>query len=179
VAIGLLHTPDERYSELLSDFAYVPVESVLHQDTRWISPDGGESYCQFRMPPGFALDEAENQAGSLTRNCNALYPYRDLKQPLLVTFDPQEPIDPDKVIARRAWKLPQLRPVDIRRKRRLKEIQGCNNIWFCGTDTSTTGHEGAIVSAMVIADKLGVPHPFPDDALASGQFGAIKEFMGV
>lgn len=179
VSLGMLPRSEPRYRELLGDFAYVPVESVLHQDGSWISTVGGESYCQFRMPPGFDLERAEGVDGSLTRNCNVLYPYRDVKQPVLITFDPQEPIDDDKVIVRRQWKLPQLRPVDVRRKRRLKEIQGLHNIWFCGTDTSTTGHEGAIVSGMVIAELLGVPHPFPDDTPALGQFRAIKEFMGV
>jgi predicted NAD/FAD-binding protein len=179
VALGMLTGSEPRYREFLGEFAYVPVESVLHQDSTWISPVSSDSYCQFRMPPGFDLSRAEDQPGSLTRNCNVLYPYRNAKQPVLITFDPQEPIDPDKVIVRRSWKLPQLRPVDVRRKRRLKDIQGLHNIWFCGTDTSTTGHEGAIVSGMVIADRLGVPHPFPNDASALGQFQSIKEFMGV
>lgn len=179
VTRGLLWTSDTRYGELLGDFAYVPVESVLHRDESWLSPVGGDAYCQFRMPPGFELDRAEELMGSLTRNCNALHPYRKVKSPLLITFDPQEEIDPDRVIVRRKWKLPQLRPVDVRRKKRLRELQGRNNLWFCGTDTSITGHEGAIVSGLVIADRLGVPHPFPDDAPALGQFRGVKEFMGV
>lgn len=179
VALHLLRGAGEPYWELLGGFAYVPVESVLHQDESWISPAGGDAYCRFRMPPGFDLDRAEELPGSLTRHCNLLYPYRDVKQPILITFDPQQPIDPDKVLARRRWKLPQLRPVDIRRKRRLTEVQGRHNVWFCGTDTSLTGHEGAIVSGMVIADRLGVPHPFPDDPTAVAQFRTVKEFMGV
>jgi predicted NAD/FAD-binding protein len=179
LALYLLRAAGEPYRELLDGFAYVPVESVLHQDESWINPAGGDAYCRFRMPPGFDLDRAEELPGSLTRNCNVLYPYRDVKQPVLITFDPQQPIDPDKVFARRRWKLPQLRPVDIRRKRRLKEVQGRSNVWFCGTDTSVTGHEGAVVSGMVIADRLGVPHPFPDDPIAVAQFRTVKDFMGV
>ncbi|MFI1358018.1 FAD-dependent oxidoreductase [Streptomyces sp. NPDC020898] len=179
VTLGLLRTSDARYRELLGDFAYVPVESVLHQDTSWLSPAGGDAYCQFRMPPGFELDRAEELIGSLTRNCNVLHPYRNVKSPILITFDPQENVDSKSVIVRRTWKLPQLRPADVRRKKRLKEIQGLHNLWFCGTDTSITGHEGAIVSGMVIADRLGVAHPFPDDAPALGQFRGVKEFMGV
>jgi uncharacterized protein len=179
VAHRLLRAAGPRYRELLADFAYVPVESVLHRDSGWLSPVGGDSYCQFRMPPGFDLDRAEELPGSLTRHCNVLHPYRDVKEPILITFDPQEPIDEDKVLARRGWKLPQLRPVDIRRKRRLAEIQGANGVWFCGTDTSTTGHEGAIVSGMVVAARLGAPHPFQDDPAAVTQFRAIQEFMGV
>jgi predicted NAD/FAD-binding protein len=179
VTLGLLRTSDPRYQERLGDFAYVPVESVLHRDESWLSRAGRDAYCQFRMPEGFDLDLAEEQMGSLTRNCNVLHPYRDIETPILITFDPQEDVDPEQVIVRRKWKLPQLRPADVRHKRRLSEIQGLNNLWFCGTDTSVTGHEGAIVSGMVVADRLGVPHPFPDDAPALAQFRGIKEFMGV
>ncbi|MBA9050703.1 MULTISPECIES: FAD-dependent oxidoreductase [Streptomyces] len=179
VTLRLLRTSDQQYRDLLGDFAYVPVESVLHQDESWLSPAGGGAYCQFRMPEGFELARAEEQMGSLTRNCNVLHPYRKVSSPILITFDPQEDVDPERVIVRREWKLPQLRPVDVRRKKRLHEIQGLNGLWFCGTDTSVTGHEGAIVSGMVIADRLGVPHPFPDDAPAAAQFRGIKEFMGV
>lgn len=179
VTLSLLRTPDPLFRELLGDFAYIPVESVLHHDESWLSPEGGAAYCQFRMPEGFELARADEQMGSLTRNCNVLRPYRNVSSPILITFDPQEEIDPARVVVRRAWKLPQLRPVDVRRKKRLREIQGRDNLWFCGMDTSVTGHEGAIVSGMVIADRLGAPYPFPDDAPAHGQFRGIKDFMGV
>ncbi len=179
VARGLLAAADDCYADLLADFGYVPVESVLHQDDTWISPVNSDAYCQFRMPTGFDLGAAERMPGSLTRHCNVLWPYREVKQPVLITFDPQGPIEQDRVLRRRTWKLPQLRPADVRRKRRLADIQGRHGIWFCGTDTSVTGHEGAIVSGMVIADRLGVPHPYPDDPGAVAQFRIVKEFMGV
>jgi predicted NAD/FAD-binding protein len=179
VSRRLLRSADPQFARRLDGFAYVPVESVLHQDTGWLSPEGGDAYCQFRMPAGFDLGRAREQPGSLTRHCNVLRPYRDVKTPVLITFDPQETIDPEKVVVRREWKLPQLRPADIRHKRRLKEIQGLDNVWFCGTDTTVTGHEGAVVSGMVIADRLGVPHPYADDAPAAGQFRTVKDFMGL
>lgn len=179
VTLSLLRTSDPQYGELLGDFAYVPVESVLHQDESWLSTVGRDAYCQFRMPEDFELARAEEQMGSLTRNCNVLHPYRNVEAPILITFDPQEEVDAEQVIVRRKWKLPQLRPADVGRKKELSRIQGRDNLWFCGTDTSVTGHEGAIVSGMVIADRLGVPYPFPDDAPALGQFRGIKEFMGV
>ncbi|MFD9737603.1 FAD-dependent oxidoreductase [Umezawaea sp. NPDC059074] len=177
IAHKLLREAGPRHQELLDGFSYVPVESVLHQDGSWL--DGGDAYCQFRMAPGFDLDRAEEATGSLTRNCNALEPYRGVAEPVLITFDPQEPIAESAVITRKRWKLPQLRPADIRHKRRLAQLQGRHGIWFCGTDTTVTGHEGAVVSAMVVASRLGVPHPFADDPTAAAQFRVVEDFMGV
>ncbi|WP_296106420.1 FAD-dependent oxidoreductase [uncultured Corynebacterium sp.] len=162
----------------LDGFSYVPVESVLHRDSRMIAEES-KAYCQFRASETFESVRSNQLLGSLTRNCNVLEPFRELSEPLLITFDPQEPIDAHRVLARKQWYLPQLRPVDVRRKRRISQLQGRKNIWFCGTDTTITGHEGALVSAMVVAAKLGVPHPFAEDKAAANQFRVVKEFMGV
>lgn len=179
VAHRMLRDAGTEYRELLDGFAYVPVESVLHQDTSWLGANGTEAYCQFSMGRGFDLAHAEDATGSLTRNCNVLRPYRDVEEPVLITFDPQGPVDETKVLTRRRWKLPQLRPADIRHKRRLAELQGRGGIWFCGTDTTITGHEGAVVSGMVVASRLGVPHPFADTPTAAAQFRVVEKFMGV
>ncbi|QKV80358.1 FAD-dependent oxidoreductase [Amycolatopsis sp. Hca4] len=179
IAHKMLRDAGPRYGELLGGFAYVPVESVLHQDTSWLGDDGSDVYCRFRMGPGFDLARAEEATGSLTRDCSVLHALRDVEEPVLITFDPQEPVEETKVLARRRWKLPQLRPADVRHKRRLAGLQGRDGIWFCGTDTSVTGHEGAIVSGMVVAARLGVPHPFADDPGAAAQFKVVEEFMGV
>lgn len=183
IAHQILACAGEPYQQRLAGFSYVPVESVLHQDASWLgasaSGSGSDAYCQFRMGPGFDLDRAADTVGSLTRYCNVLAPYRDVKEKVLITFDPQEPVDEDKVIIRQQWKLPQLRPADVRHKRRLSDIQGRNGIWFCGTDTTITGHEGAIVSGMLVASRLGVAHPYADDPAAAAQFRIVEEFMGL
>jgi hypothetical protein len=52
-------------------------------------------------------------------------------------------------------------------------------MWFCGTDTSITGHEGAMVSAFILAEKLGVPYIFKDNKMAQQQFNVVKFVMGI
>ncbi|VTR59356.1 Uncharacterised protein [Serratia fonticola] len=52
-------------------------------------------------------------------------------------------------------------------------------MWFCGVDTSLGGHEGAVVSGMVIADRLGAYYPYKHDLLAYIQFKVTKDIMGV
>ena len=64
-------------------------------------------------------------------------------------------------------------------KEKIKKIQGINRTWFCGTDTSFTGHEGAIVSGLVIADALGADYPFIENNWAKTQYDMVKSIMGV
>lgn len=179
VTLSMLETTKSLYQDILGGFEYVPVKSYMHHDESWVNPQSEGHYCQFKMPDSFNIATPEEQFGTLTRVNNVLPQYRHLDKPLLVTFDPKDTINPDRVSCEREWKQPKLRPVDFYRKTRIKEIQGVNNLWFCGTDTSLTGHEGAIVSAMVIADRLGATYPYRENTFAYLQFKVIKDIMGV
>jgi len=179
VTLSILATTDNRYQDILGGFEYVPVKSYLHHDNRWISKHGKGYYCQFRMPANFNPEHPQQQFGSLTRVNNVLQPYAMIEKPLLVTFDPKTDIAPEFISSIQEWKLPKLRPIDFYRKTQIRKLQGNNNLWFCGTDTSLTGHEGAIVSAMVIADRLGTPYPYRKNILACLQFKVIKDIMGI
>ncbi|MGL4487461.1 MAG: FAD-dependent oxidoreductase [Yersinia sp. (in: enterobacteria)] len=179
VTLSLLATEDRQYKEILDGFEYVPVKSYFHHDKHWMNQHADRCYCQFRMPESFDPKQSDQQFGSLTRVNNVLPPYREIELPLLVSFDPKTDISTELVLCSHEWKLPKLRPADFYRKTLIKKIQGKNNLWFCGMDTSLTGHEGAIVSAMVIADRLGARYPYQDNTLAYVQFKVIKDIMGV
>ncbi|WP_289996639.1 FAD-dependent oxidoreductase [Photorhabdus laumondii] len=179
VTLSILSTVDSQYRDIFGGFEHVPVKSFLHHDRSWMSEDGEGHYCQFKMLESFDPKLPYQQFGSLTRVNNVLPLYRDVEKPLLVSFDPKADIPPELVSCIREWKLPKLRTIDFYRKTRIRDIQGKNNLWFCGTDTSLTGHEGAIVSAMVIADRLGESYMYRDNILAYVQFKVIKDIMGV
>ncbi|PHM67145.1 FAD-dependent oxidoreductase [Xenorhabdus sp. KJ12.1] len=179
ITLSLLETDEKIYRKILGDFEYVPVKSYCHHDSRWMSKRSNNCYCQFIMPASDPSNVPNPKFGSLTRVNNILPHYHDVEQPLLVSFDPKSDISADLISDIKTWKLPKLRPIDFYRKTRIREIQGKNNIWFCGMDIGLTGHEGAIVSAMVIADRIGEAYPWKDNTLALIQFKVIKEIMGV
>ncbi|MGP0837909.1 FAD-dependent oxidoreductase [Serratia sp. CY85251] len=176
VALALLAEATVQQREILSHFAYHDIESVAHHDTRYLGEQTVPHYFNFRQ---FTDSPAGAPVGSVTRVINALSPYRHLTTPLLVTLDPKVPIDPQKRIATCRWRVAQQQPGDFLHKTRLREIQGGANMWFCGVDTSLGGHEGAVVSGMVIADRLGAPYPYKHDLLAYIQFKVTKDIMGV
>lgn len=179
VTLGLLDNPSPRHRDILSRFEYVNTRSVLHSDTSVLAPGQHDEYCEFVMPGTAHEGHDRTRYGHLTRNNNNLPPYAGIARPLLVTFDPKHDIAPEKIDIEKRWKLPKLRPGDFYQKTRYRTIQGVDNMWFCGTDTSLTGHEGATVSGMVVAERLGATYPFATNTLASIQFNVIKDLMGV
>lgn len=176
VSLSLLTEATVQQREILSHFVYHDIESVAHHDTRYLGEKSESHYFNFRQ---FTDLPAETPVGSVTRVINALSPYRHLTTPLLVTLDPKLPIDPQKQIKTCRWRVARQQPGDFAHKMRLREIQGSANMWFCGVDTSLGGHEGAVVSGMVIADRLGAPYPYKHDLLAYIQFKVTKDIMGV
>lgn len=169
-ASDCLNFSDPDYKGLLESFGYVPIEAILHTHEYKYEVNG--EYFAFYQKEGDAH-------GTLTRINRNLYPYEKLKTPLNVAFNPTETIEEDKVLCKKQWKLQTLRPVDGLFRSKIRDIQGKNGIWFCGTDTSVTGHEGAVVSAFVMADKLGVPYEFKENKAALAQFNTVKFIMGI
>lgn len=177
IANRLLKNSSPLQRSLLGSFEYINIQSILHSDTRAISKKPlSHEYCQFELAEETLCNDF---AGFLTRVNHHLYPYQSLSEPVYVSFDSLERIDPAKIFAIKNWKLPKLRPKDLLRKSKIHRIQGQNNYWFCGTDYSLTGHEGALVSGLVIAHHLGADYRFVDNWLAKIQFDTIKNFMGV
>ncbi|AKG68241.1 hypothetical protein WN53_03340 [Serratia fonticola] len=176
VTLSLLDEATTKQKEILSHFAYHDIESIAHHDTRYLGENVVPHYFNFRQ---FTDIQPRTPAGSVTRVINALSPYRNIIEPLLVTLDPKVPVDPLKLVRTCRWRVSKQQPDDFLHKARLGEIQGGNNMWFCGVDTSLGGHEGAVVSGMVIADRLGAYYPYKHDLLAYIQFKVTKDIMGV
>jgi predicted NAD/FAD-binding protein len=181
ITLSMIENPGPQQRKLLGGFEYVPITSVLHSDASLI---GGlhdrTEYCEFRGRDVRSGLQAESYVhGDLTRINNRLTEFHNVRTPLLVTFDPKMEPTPASVLCRKLWKLPKLRPVDVLRKRQLRRIQGVDGLWYCGTDTSFAGHEGALVSGLVIANRLGAPYPFTDNESATLQFNVVRSLMGV
>ncbi|KTD61970.1 FAD-dependent oxidoreductase [Legionella shakespearei] len=176
IALKLIKNPDALQQKILAAFEYVDVQSSLHTDKSALNlPQQANEYFQFELADTPSYDFP----GYLTRVINHLQPYYQLEQELFVSFDRAETLDSDKIIVTKNWRLPKLRPKDLWNKMQVHTIQGKNNLWYCGTDYSLTGHEGAMVSGLVIAHHLGAAYPFEENWLAKAQFNTIKQFMGI
>ncbi len=177
ISLKLLDAPSPLEKEILGSYEYTQIQCVLHQDENiLIQSTNCKTYCEFN---GNSNSKDTDFEGCLTRQINLLPSFESIDPKLLVTYDPHIDIQSNKIITEKRWKIPKLRPADIALRRCLINIQGHLNTWYCGTDSSFTGHEGAIVSGLVIANFLGAPYKFQDNNWAKIQFDVVKGLMSL
>jgi len=82
------------------------------------------------------------------------------KLPLLVSLNPNLPIDPNLVLLRKTYRHPQFDAAAMRAQADLPDIQGKDRFWFAGAWTRWGFHEDGILSAVGIANALGVRAPW-------------------
>jgi hypothetical protein len=71
--------------------------------------------------------------------------------------------DPATVIAHRTWRHSRWVATIFREAgQELHHVQGLGNVFFAGNNTTVDSEEGALLSAMIVADRIaGYPYPFP------------------
>ena len=85
----------------------------------------------------------------------------DKKYPLFVTLNPEEGgIDEGLIFKEILYEHPILDENALKGQSKLENIQGLNNIWFTGAWTKYGFHEDGIISALNIAEKLGIEYPW-------------------
>jgi predicted NAD/FAD-binding protein len=149
-ALAMLADPDARERELLGAFAYTPNEAVLHTDASL-------------MPRRRRVWASWNYIGEETEAADALcvtywmnrLQNLDPSTDLFVTLNPSRPVADDAVIRRFAYTHPLFDTAALAAQRRLHELQGRRNVWFCGSYFGHGFHEDALQSGLAVAEALG------------------------
>jgi predicted NAD/FAD-binding protein len=149
-ALALLADPSAAEREVLSAIPYQQNEAVLHTDARllprrrlawaaWnyhVRPDGGPI--------------------ALTYNMNILQRL-EAPEPLLVTLNHSDAIDPERVLRRMTYHHPLYTPASVVAQARHREIDGAHSTYYCGAWLRNGFHEDGVASA------LAAVHHFRDD----------------
>lgn len=183
VALELISDPSFEEEKILSHFEYHPISSVLHTDINFFASLNVPKMDFSHYPTSIYTFSEESDSsevmGTTTFNVNAYTHMEGIPFPILVSFDPKEEIDTKTILAEKKMKLPKLRPKDMGVKKEMGSIQGVNRVWFCGLDSSTTGHESSFVSGLVIGEALGCAYPFHTVPLAKKFYENLKKVMGI
>lgn len=182
-ALKLLDNPTSDEEKILGHFEYHSVSSVLHTDKNFFQSLGPIDRDFSTYPTCIYTNENEtfeiDRVGTTTFNVNAYQCKSGIPFPILVSIDPKNEISSQKVIAERSWRLPKLRPQDMLVKNEMGKIQGVDRIWFCGLDSSTTGHESSFVSGLVISEAMGCKYPFEESPQAKSFYLNLQKIMGM
>jgi predicted NAD/FAD-binding protein len=148
-ALDLLDDPSPLEFELLGAIRYQANPAVLHQDAS-LMPRRKRVWSSWNyMRDGKA--DAERSV-HVTYWMNRLQGI-DPAHPLFVTLNP--PREPARMLGCFLYHHPLLDAAAIRAQKRLWDLQGRRNTWFCGAYFGAGFHEDGLQAGLAVAEQLG------------------------
>ena len=146
-ALNMLADPDQLETELLGAFRYTDNRVLLHSDPA-LMPKRKQVWSSWNF-----LGTKDNSV-SVTYWMNLLQNIDD-DNPLFVSVNPK--IDPNPDLLHRSFQYqhPFFEIAAWTAQRRLWNLQGQNNTWFCGSYFGYGFHEDALQSGLGVAEELG------------------------
>ncbi|PPJ48367.1 FAD-dependent oxidoreductase [Rhizobium sp. KAs_5_22] len=150
-SLKLLSDADAAERETLGAFEYTRNVAVLHSDPR-LMPKRRQVWSSWNyIAEG---DDAGNKALCVTYWMNLLQSL-DPARPLFVTLNPCRAIDPEHVIQTFDYEHPLFDLKANAAQRRLWQLQGRRNTWFCGAYFGSGFHEDGLQAGLAVAEALG------------------------
>lgn len=154
--LKMLQTPTHAETEILSAFKYQPNTVVLHEDNSFM-PRARRAWASWVYLSEAQADASESV--SLSYWMNNLQPLDTQKQ-IFITLNPGKQPAVDKTHNRHVFSHPVFTRAAISAQKRLPEIQGVAGISYCGAWQRYGFHEDGLLSAVNVAQSLGVAVPW-------------------
>lgn len=155
-ALAMIESPDDREKEILSLFGYQDNQVVVHCDTSFM-PDRRGAWASWVYLSESNEDKGESV--SLTYWMNNLQNL-DTVEPVLVTLNPGRMPDQDKIYDQHAFTHPVFDRDAVQMQDRLIDLQGHNNLYYCGAYHRYGFHEDGLLSTVNMARFMGVDIPW-------------------
>ena len=153
-ALAILKNATPLEHEVLGSIKTAPNDVYLHRDPNFM-PKRHAAWASWN----FLRQNDETAPITLTYWMNRLQKI-DKNRPLFVTLNPSTPPNPKLIFSHAIFYHPQMTQDAITAQKRLKEIQGTRQIWYCGAWTGFGFHEDGLKSGLEIAqDILKLLHP--------------------
>lgn len=149
-ALALLADPSDRERSILGAITYQPNDVVLHTD-RSLLPRRRKAWAAWN-----ALIPRDAAATCTVSYCMNLLQGIDSPEPLVVTLNCAEAVDPAKVLRRMRYHHPIYTHAALAAQRERAQIQGIDRVWFAGAYWGWGFHEDGMRSAVTVAEALGV-----------------------
>jgi uncharacterized protein len=162
-SLRLLADADSVERGTLGDVRYQDNEAWLHTDASLL-PRVREAWSAWNYLAGGA--KAAGRPVSVSYLINRLQPL-PCQTPVMVTLNPLREPAPGTVLRRITYAHPIFDGAAIAAQRRLPGLQGRRRTWFCGAWTRYGFHEDGLLSAITVANALGVQAPWQPRAVAA------------
>ena len=152
-ALRLLNDASENETAILGAIPYQANDTVLHTDARLL-PRRRKAWAAWN-----AFVPRDPGDACTVSYCMNLLQGLDAPEPLVVTLNGTEAIDPDRVLKRMRYHHPVYSHASVAAQARKTEIQGHRRTWFAGAYWGWGFHEDGMRSAVDVATALGVRWP--------------------
>lgn len=149
-ALALLAAPTDAEREVLGALRYQVNDTVLHTDARLL-PRRRKAWAAWNayIPP-------EPGAHCTVSYCMNLLQSLDAPEPLVVTLNRTQDIDPARILARMSYAHPLQDHASVAAQARRAEVNGVDRIWYAGACWGYGFHEDGLRSGVDVARALGV-----------------------
>ena len=166
--LALLQDANSAERNALGAIRYQPNVAVLHKDASFM-PKRRPCWASWVYHSDGAGDEPAISVTYWMNNLQGIDP----RYPLFVTLNPAKPIACEDTFDTHLFAHPVFDFAAMRAQETLEAIQGERNTWFCGAYLGHGFHEDGLVSAMRVAERLGVLAPWTADASRADPMPAL------
>ena len=142
-------TKEEK--KILEPWEYSKNRTVLHTDTSIMPPTKSAWACWNYIKNRDSKDEDDVSVTYYMNRLQGLKTDNDY----LVTLNPINEIPKDKIIYETEYTHPKFTHLSISTQEKIPDVNGSNNLYFCGSYCRYGFHEDAVLSAVNVAKKLG------------------------
>lgn len=148
--LPLLADPSGPERDVFAAFKTTPNDAILHTDATMLPANP-----RARASWNYRLGSGDDQPPTVTYHLNRLQGLSE-RQEYCVTLNAHRPIPQSAVIARMVYRHPQLTSAAERAQAWWRAVSGVNRTHYCGAYWKYGFHEDGLMSAVRVADDLGV-----------------------
>ena len=149
-SLAVLSDASVQEREVLGSIPYQVNETVLHTD-KALLPVNRKAWAAWNA----FIPRNAGESCTVSYCMNLLQGVRSC-EPLIVTLNRTQAIDPAKVLRRLTYQHPLYTPAAVHAQSRRREIQGQRRTWFAGAYWGWGFHEDGLASAVDVCRALGV-----------------------
>ncbi|MCI5108080.1 MAG: FAD-dependent oxidoreductase [Pseudomonadales bacterium] len=149
-ALALLENPSPAEEDILGKLLYQDNEVVLHQD-RSIMPSRPLAWASWN----FLAGDTESDSAPVVSYCMNILQGLKTSEPFLVTLNPGQRLDEDKILQRFNYAHPVYSMAGSAAQARRQEICGVDRIHYCGAYWYNGFHEDGVRSALDVCQRFG------------------------
>lgn len=157
-ALKFLKHPTDLQNEILGSFSYQKNLAVLHKDQN-VMPVNKNAWASWIYSCNNSVKNDNLNNLSVSYWMNNLQNI-DNSYPLFVTLNPNIEIKKSDIFAQFEYNHPIFDEKAVKAQSQIDQIQGIDNIYFCGAYQSYGFHEDGIASGIKLLNKMNIKTPW-------------------